>query len=206
MIPKTTGTDLRAQKNAIRAEYKKRRAALPENLKAAYDTKICTQFLASMTYRYAEILLLYAPMPGEIDILPIAKDALRHKKTVAFPRCHTESCEMTYHIVTSLDDLKPGAYHILEPDAALPIYHAEHPIHEELRHAVCLVPGLTFDTEGYRIGYGKGYYDRYLPEFSGVRVGTIYTDFILPVLPRGRFDLSVDILVTEKGVQAVHAK
>ena len=65
------------------------------------------------------------------------------------------------------------------------------------------MPGVAFDKNRNRIGYGKGFYDRYLSSFSGCKIGVIYSDYILPVVPRGRFDVSVDTLLTEKGVKSV---
>lgn len=202
MIHKTRGLEIKARKNEIRTEYKARRAALAPDVKQAYDEKICALFLASITYRYAKTLLLYAPYTDEIDIMPIAEKALADGKTIAFPRCRKETCEMDYHIITGPAELKSGAYGIREPDADAPVYL---PADNNEEHPVCIVPGLVFDGEGYRVGYGKGYYDRFLAGFTGVRVGMVYTDFILQRVPRGRFDLSVDVLVTEKGVRAVHA-
>ena len=55
----------------------------------------------------------------------------------------------------------------------------------------------------FRLGYGKGFYDRYLSEFKGSRIGIVYSDYIMPTVPRGRFDVSVDILLTENGVKTV---
>jgi 5-formyltetrahydrofolate cyclo-ligase len=104
---------------------------------------------------------------------------------------------MEYHTVGSLDELTPDAYGILEPPADAPVYD---PINEK-RSAVCFVPGLVYDRAGYRLGYGKGFYDRYLSHFSGCTLGVVYSDYILPTVPRGRFDVSVDILLTEKGVK-----
>ena len=105
--------------------------------------------------------------------------------------------EMSHCIVQSLDELKTGAYGILEPPEDAPVYEPE----KDTGAAVCFVPGLVYDKAGYRLGYGKGFYDRYLSAFSGCTIGVVYSDYILPVVPRGRFDVSVDILLTEKGVK-----
>lgn len=203
MIHKTKGFEIRMQKCEMRERYKELRHALPREVREKNDAKICALFLGSITYRYAKILLAYAPLPDEIDIMPIVRQALADGKSVAFPRCSDEKCTMEYHLVTDLSMLECGTYGIREPDASLPVYRSCGG--EGSEHPVCIVPGVVFDTDGFRIGYGKGYYDRYLAAFSGVRVGMVYSGFILPRLPRGRFDLSVDVMVTEKGVRAVHA-
>ena len=65
--------------------------------------------------------------------------------------------------------------------------------------------GLVYDKKGYRIGYGKGFYDRFLSEFKGVAIGLCYSSFCVPEVPKGRFDKHVDVIITEKGVYAVNA-
>ncbi|MBR5870224.1 MAG: 5-formyltetrahydrofolate cyclo-ligase [Clostridia bacterium] len=203
MIHKTQGNEIRAKKNEIRARYKTYRASLSQEERAARDGSICSRFLASITYRYAKVILMYAPLADEIDVMPIARQALADGKTVAFPRCSKTECTMEYHIVDSVDALTSGSYGIMEPSEDAPVWHAKDCDAEA--HPVCIVPGLVFDRAGYRVGYGKGYYDRYLGSFPGVRVGMVYADCVLPLIPRGRFDLSVDVLVTDKGVRAVNA-
>ena len=65
---------------------------------------------------------------------------------------------------------------------------------------ICIVPAMAYDKKGFRLGYGKGFYDRFLPNFLGIKAGFCYSDFIKNQLPRGRFDISVDMIITEKGV------
>ena len=203
MIHKTNGTEIRARKNEIRTQYKVMRAEMTAQERTERDQRICDLFLSSITYRYAKVLLMYAPLDGEIDVMPIARQALADGKTVAFPRCCKSDCTMEYHVVQSVEELIVGSYGISEPPADAPIRYAAECTAEE--HPVCLVPGLVFDRAGYRVGYGKGYYDRYLSTFPGVRVGIVYADCVLGEIPRGRFDLAVDVLVTDKGVRAVNA-
>lgn len=195
------GFDIRERKMALRREYRARRKAIPETQKSAYDEAICTRFLSTATYRFANVLLVYAPLADEIDIMPIVRHALADKKTVAFPLCDTQTSQMTFHIVTNESELSIGAYGIREPRADLPVYQYR----ATDGAAVCLLPGLLFDEKGFRLGYGKGYYDRYLASFGGVRVGLVYSEFLLPRVPRGRYDLSANVIVTEKEVRAIHA-
>ena len=142
---------------------------------------------------------MYSPLKNEIDVLPIGKNALEKNKNVAFPLCDSTKSTMTYHLVTDVDnDLKKGSFGILEPHSFLPEFNMKQ------TNAVILVPGLVFDKKGYRIGYGKGYYDRYLSSFKGTKIGICYSDFILDEVPRGRFDTSVDFIITEKGVKKLN--
>ena len=193
--------EIRKRKNDIREKYKALRAAISPEKKAQMDEKICRSFISLATYRYASVLLMYAPKGTEVDIFPIARQALADGKKVAFPRCIPESHDMEYHYVTSLDQLKKGAYGLLEPSEDLPIYDRS-----STAPSACIVPALVYDKNGYRLGYGKGYYDRYLGSYPGSKVGMIYSDFIINDLPRGRFDLSVDFIATEKGIRVVDKK
>lgn len=188
---------IRKIKDEIRAEYSARRASMDPAEKKRRDDAICRAATALASFRYAEYVLLYAATENEIQIQAIAEEALARGKKIAFPRCDKESHTMQYHLVSSLDELAQDSYGILEPPQENPIYDPEN----DLGSAVCFVPGLVYDKAGYRLGYGKGFYDRYLSHFSGCTLGVVYSDYILPTVPRGRFDVSVDILLTEKGVK-----
>lgn len=195
--------ELREHKNRIRKEFKALRRSMEPSVKKDYDKRICDRFLNLASYRFADTLLLYAPLSDEIDIYPIAEDALKRGKTVAFPRCDNDAHTMTYHIVSELSQLKEGSYGIMEPDPSLPVYNPER---SKKENSVCFVPALVFDKEGYRLGYGKGYYDRYLSRsYKGSRMGVGYSFCLVDTLPRGRFDTAVDFLVTEKGVISINA-
>ena len=182
-------------KNEMRGVYRERRRMIDPAEKAERDGALCAAAVSLASYRYAKYVLLYAPTEEEIDVMPIAHDALSKGKAVAFPKCDPEKRTMTYRIVSSPDELVPGYSGILEPPSSLPEFDLS-----ESGHAVCFVPGLVFDTSGGRLGYGKGYYDRFLTSFGGNAVGVVYSDFIVNSVPRGRYDFPIKILLTEKGV------
>lgn len=188
--------EIRKRKNEIREKYKTLRAAIPVETKEAMDDKICRSFISSATYRFASVILMYAPKHDEVNVMPVAQQALADGKKVAFPRCIPETHEMFYHFIESLGDLETGSYGISEPRSDLAVYDKTSP-----EPAVCIVPAIVYDTKGYRLGYGKGYYDRYLGTFAGSKVGMIYSSLVIDSLPRGRYDLSVDFIVTERGIK-----
>ncbi|MBE6632436.1 MAG: 5-formyltetrahydrofolate cyclo-ligase [Ruminococcaceae bacterium] len=188
--------EIRILKNKLREEYRERRRALPKEVKESRDSLICKRFLTLTSYRYAKTLLVYAPTGEEIDIFPIIRDALEKGKNVAFPKCCPENSTMVYKIISSADDLSKGCFGLMEPDDSLPSYEGDG------TDAICIIPAIVYDKKGYRIGYGKGYYDRYLSSFKGIKAGVGYSDFMLDSVPHGRFDLTVDVLITEKGVKS----
>ncbi len=188
--------EIRKKKNELRDRYRELRLGLDPKLKAEMDKKICESFILSATYRYASVLLLYAPKSDEVNVYPIAERALADGKKVAFPRCIVGTHDMDFHFVDDMALLERGSYGLMEPPKELPIYDRETP-----EPAACVIPALVYDRKGYRLGYGKGYYDRYLGKFAGSKVGFVYSSFIVDEIPRGRYDLSVDFMVTERGIR-----
>lgn len=188
---------VRDQKNALREKYRSERAAIAVEERKRRDDAIANAAANMASFRLAEYVLMYAPTGEEIDVTDIARRALELGKKVLYPVCSKEEHTMVYRQIASLDDLRPGAYGIPEPPDDAPEYDPE----RDTGSAICFVPGLVYDRAGYRVGYGKGFYDRYLSAFAGCKIGVIYDDYILRQVPRGRFDVKVDILLCEKGVR-----
>lgn len=195
--------ELRSLKNRLRSDYSDLRRSIASDEKTTRDKKICDTFVSLVTYRYADTLLIYYPTPYEIDVRPIAEKAIKDGKKVAFPRCKPDDRTMTFHYVTEIDEVNElSEYKIPEPPCSAPVFD---PNFCKAEKAVCLIPAIVYDYDGYRLGYGKGYYDRYLAKFHGIRVGVVYSDFIIKQVPRGKYDLSVNLLMTEKGVKVINA-
>ena len=188
--------DLLQRKKELRESLIAARDAIPAQVRASRDEAIIARFTRLVTYRYSKLLLLYSPIGSEIDVLPLEKAALRDGKKVAYPRCG-EDRTMKFYIVPSHEALEPGFHGIMEPPQGFP----EADISDASGAAV-IIPALSWDMTGHRIGYGGGYYDRWLPGFAGAKVGFCYSDNLSRELPRGRFDAGCGIIVTEKGVRA----
>jgi 5-formyltetrahydrofolate cyclo-ligase len=189
---------LKIAKTEIRETYLQKRRDMPAEEKRRKEELLCLHFLRSASYRYYDTLLMYSPKPEEIDITPIALKALSDGKRVAYPRCIAGSRLMDFHFVTSVDLPDQNGYGIKEPSADSPKYDPA-----ESCCAVCLIPAIAFDRHGYRIGYGGGYYDRFLSRFKGALAGVIFSDFITDSLPHGKFDLRADTIFTEGGAVPV---
>ena len=184
----------------LRAQYIETRKSIPDDLKAEMDAKICKYAFNLASFRFSKVVLLYAPIRGEIDLMPLAREAIARGKKVAFPRCNTADHTMKYHFVSDLSELAAGAMNIPEPPESAPVYDPE----TDKSEATCFIPALIYDEGGYRVGYGGGYYDRYLRLFGGSKVGVVYSDFMVKRVPRGRFDVKCDIMLTEKNVRIPH--
>ena len=191
--------EIRKHKIEIRKQNLERRFAIPSEIRKIRDGKICRNILSSAAFRYADIVLLYYPVKAEVDVLPVMEAALRAGKKVAFPRCCAEDHSMIFYYVSSVDDFETGAYGLKEPLETLPFFN---PQTDGDQNVLCVVPAVVYDRRGYRIGYGGGYYDRFFGQFRPASIGVAYEEFIVKNVPHGRYDISVDVVVSERGIYA----
>lgn len=162
--------------------------------RAAADAAILTHLVNSALYRDAELLLTYVSIRSEADTRSIIAHALAHDKRVAVPRC--EGTQMTFHLIPALSALQPGAFGVPEPDpAACP------PI-DPPAGTLCLIPGLSFDRLGGRLGYGAGFYDRYLAAHPVTRLGLCAERCVAAAVPLEATDQRMHLLLTERGFTA----
>lgn len=185
------GQDINAAKRALRTACKAQRLRLSAEEKARLDKAVADKLFALSAYRNARTLLCYVSTEIEVDTRAILAHALSVGKTVAVPRCIANSREMDFYILPDLSALLRGAYGILEPAPA----RCEKLT--DLSTGLCIVPALSYDKSGYRLGFGKGYYDRFLSRFSGQTVGLAYENCFVQSLPHDAFDRRVDVVLTE---------
>lgn len=183
-------------KTQLRQYYKalRRRMSAAEKLK--YDEQIAQAFLNSELYKNCDELLVYVSLDIEVGTLDIISQALR-EKTVLCPRCISGQNIMEFYNIKNMDELCPGSYGILEPKTD---GKAEKSFSD---NSLCIVPGLSYDRNGYRLGFGKGFYDRFLSAFNGKSVGLCYDSCLCQSLPCDDFDKCVDYLITQSGCAAL---
>lgn len=186
--------NVRELKMKMRETFKAKRKALAPETKAMWDEKISQRLASLVSVRYADEILSFSPIAGEVNISGFNDYAMKSGKDFYLPRCR-ENGEMDFHLVKNAEELENGSFSIKEPSADAPIWK-----NENGKRAVCIIPAMSYDKKGFRLGYGKGYYDRHLSSKNTLKIGVCYTSFISDSIPRGRFDLSVDIIVTEKGI------
>lgn len=159
---------MEASKNAIRKEILYRRKQLrPEERKKA-SVMLTERILGHQWYYLSEYLLGFFPYGSEPDICEILSDALRKGKKVYLPR--VMGTEMEFFRVNSLQETAEGYKGIMEPAGDTERY-----VYDETkaRCTLMLMPGVAFDSNRNRIGYGKGFYDRYLQEKAALQIRTI---------------------------------
>lgn len=191
--------DIFELKRETRRIFSERRKSISEAGRVVFDEKLLLKTVSLEAYKKAETLLAYYPVKNEPNILPIVLRALKDGKKVAFPISKPDGFELDFRLIRGLDDLTEGMYSIPEPSA-----DSEKYVNNE--KTLCIVPGLAFDRKGKRIGYGKGYYDRFLGGFRGVSLGLCYADFLVDALVVEETDISLDIIITDKEEIFVNGK
>lgn len=192
--------DIRKIKNEYRAKAKEYRTSLTENEKSSLDRAIFENLCSVCEYENSKTVLCYMSTPAEVDTKEIISSLFGQSKIVAVPRCIDNSRDMEFYIISSFEDTYKRTFGVFEPDSQ------KCQRLRDYRNAVCILPGLGFDKKGYRLGYGKGYYDRFLSSFSGVKIGIVYEKCLFQKLMHGFFDIPADIVVTEKQVYYVKGK
>lgn len=184
--------DIRPLKAELRDHYKALRRSMSASVKARCDEQIARRVTMLWQYTHSQTLITYVSTPIEVDTHRIIEQALAAGKRVAVPRCVPGTRDMEFYFIEGLDELEPGTFGVLEPRPD------RRRLLTDVSRGLCLVPALCYDWRGFRLGYGKGYYDRFLAGFGGHMVGLCYSDCVRRKLPHGRFDRPVELLVTER--------
>lgn len=148
-------------------------------------------FIKSEIYKNAKVIMLYYPLGNETDTLYVFKKALNDNKTVVFPVTDVVTNELTAVRADNNTQFSKGAYSIFEPDVKK--------VYDE-KIDVVIVPGIAFEKSGWRVGFGKGCYDRFLKKIDAVKVGFCYDFQVVDTIENDSFDIKMDYLVSESGM------
>ena len=183
------------EKQRLREERLAARETLSEQERTVLDDCIIQKLLATPEYAEAATVLTYVSVLSEVSTRMFIERALRDGKTVAVPRCLPGHC-LEFVAITSLDQLIAAPFGLLEPPKELPAL-----TEEQMDASICIVPALLVDTKGYRLGYGAGFYDRFLSTYPGKKICLAYQQNLSrETLPHTAFDVAVDMVITELDV------
>jgi len=173
-------------KQELRRVIRQRKRAMTDAEIAEKSRRLAELFFDTEAYRRAETIYGYMPYNQEVRTVPILEQALRDGKKVAVPKCYGQ--EMRFLYLTDLSLVEKGYAGIPEPIADAPV--------AQDRTALVLMPGMAFDPQGHRIGYGGGFYDRFLVEEPEHPTVALCYDFqVLPELETEEFDIPVDLVL-----------
>jgi 5-formyltetrahydrofolate cyclo-ligase len=185
------------EKKILRKEILTKRKNIDIVEKEKMDRKICDKFYESKYYRDAKNIFIYISYDSEINTKEIINKALIDNKKIYVPRTEFKTRLMDAVEIISLDNLIESEYGILEPSI-------EEPHIEPNELDLIVVPGVAFDRNGGRIGYGAGFYDRYFKKINKDNIKKIqklalaYDFQILENIPMNEHDVPVSYIITEK--------
>lgn len=192
-----------SEKNLLRATYKDiRKSLLKEttlNLeikKHSLDRQIFKNLVSNVDFNKYKSILCYVSFGIEVDTLSLIEYLTKNGIHVYAPKCYRENNCMKFFKIDSIQSLVYGEYkNVLEP-----IEDTSNEL-TDFSNCLCIVPALSFDTLGYRLGWGGGYYDRFFRANKNIfKVGLVYSSCIADTLPRDRYDISVDLVVSEENI------
>jgi 5-formyltetrahydrofolate cyclo-ligase len=184
--------DLKRGKRALRREARSRRNGLSADEREQMSEDVARYVLALPAVAHASTVMAFSSFGSEVDTGPIIEHLARDGRRVALPRVEGGNIVPVEH--RPGDPAKPSSFGPLEPSAGERIRP------EEID--VVIVPGLAFDRSGHRVGYGRGFYDRFLGTLrpDALAVGICFSVQLVDDVPRGRGDRPVDLVVTEHGL------
>lgn len=180
-------------KKELRKVLLEKRRNIPKEKKAKYDKEISEKIISSDYFKKAEQVLVFASTDEEFDTRYIIERCRFEHKRVFYPLCLDRDGNMKFYKVDSVGDLEVGMYGILEPKNTCKPYRPK-------ESDIAIVPALSVDKRKYRIGYGKGYYDRFLKNFNGVSICPCYSEMCAENLIADEYDIKVSHVATEKEV------
>ena len=178
-----------ADKKELRSYIKTKRKSV-EN-KAEKDSLVVQNLLSLDEIKKADTVLCYISLDDEICTDEIVRVLLDSGKSVGAPYCVDNNGNMDFYYITDFDDLRIQSFGVREPntDKCKEV--------SDFDGSLIVLPGLCFDENNYRLGYGKGYYDRFLEKYSLISVGLCYNSLIVKKVPTDIYDKKADFVITE---------
>lgn len=176
-------------KESLRKLYRNIRKSVSHSEKTRFDKQIFTALINSDLYKSSEQILVYVSVKDEADTYDFIDYSLKNNKKIAVPIC--ENNNMYFCEISSTNDLVTGKY-------GIPTVKAGNNIPVNITsETLCIVPAVCFDKCGYRIGYGGGYYDRFLSQNKVRTIGICYSRCLCNSIKPDTYDVSVDYILTE---------
>lgn len=177
------------EKKDIRHQILTKRLDIEKEELYSKSETICNSFLSLPQYQNVDLLYIYMDFKNEVVTKQIIVDAHQKGKKVAIPKVQNDQI-VFYYLEPNDKELKEGFFGIREPEMTKPVKD---------KSGIMVIPGIAFDEKGYRVGYGKGYYDRYLQENKvAQKISLVLELQMIEKVPYDAYDIPVDMIITEK--------
>lgn len=177
------------KKKELRKQILAKRKGLSESSVIGKSNIITTKLIELKSFKKANSVHLYYPINNEVDTRKIIEYLWEKKINVIMPRTDFNNHILVNYVVTNFDQLEKTKFNMLEPRESLEIFSGSPDL--------ILVPGVAFDFDCNRMGYGGGFYDRFLSESTGCKIALSYDLQILEKLPTEDHDIKMDMIITE---------
>ncbi|NLY47039.1 MAG: 5-formyltetrahydrofolate cyclo-ligase [Tissierella sp.] len=182
-------------KKSIRNHILDNRSKLGEVYHKSYSETIINKLYDSSFYKDAKIIMTFISFGDEVDTHDFIKKSLSNDKKIVVPITFPKTKEIKPSEIHGFDELEIGFYNILTPKDEFIRFIDPKDID------LAIVPGVAFDRNGYRVGYGGGYYDRFLSKYPDiVKLGVAFDLQLIDAVPKENFDIPVDLIITEKEI------
>lgn len=170
-------------KQILRNRYKEIRKNIKN--KEVLDNRIFYKVIETEEYKQSNLILIYVSLKDEVDTFKLIEYSLKIGREVAVPKC--EGDNIVFCNINKLSDLEEGSFRILEPKT--------NEVISNFSDSICIIPGIAFDKENNRIGYGKGFYDRFLQNYNGIKIGLTYKECICEKIDNDSNDIKMDKII-----------
>lgn len=185
---------LKSRKSKLRKDIKRRLDAMTAENRHERSVAVCRRVQGLEQFQHASTVMMYMPLPSEVDILPLAISCFQAGRTVCVPDVNWERKEIRPVEITSIAD------DVMELDEHGIRIPREGGIILPTQIDLVLIPGIAFDTQGNRLGRGAGFYDRFLRRLSrdAATVAAAFDEQVVDDVPIGPHDICVQVLVTDR--------
>ena len=193
-------------KEKVRKKAVETRDSIDEESRQHKSEEIAKKILEADWFKEADIVLSYHAFRSEVEVDALNRAVLTQGKKLYLPKTYVKEKQIRFFEITDLSKLKRGYQKIWEPTGEEPEFSFE-TVKEEQKKVLMIMPGTAYDARGYRMGYGGGYYDRYLnaheEEWKMIDFMTAFAAFSeqkMILIPGERCDVKPDVIVTEKEI------
>jgi len=193
-------------KEKVRKKAVETRDSIDEESRQQKSEEIAKKILEADWFKEADIVLSYHAFRSEVEVDALNRAVLTQGKKLYLPKTYVKEKQIRFFEITDLSKLKRGYQKIWEPTGEEPEFSFE-TVKEEQKKVLMIMPGTAYDARGYRMGYGGGYYDRYLnaheAEWKMIDFMTGFAAFSeqkMILIPGERCDVKPDVIVTEKEI------
>lgn len=182
------------EKATLRKEMLAKLAEVNPEKRKEIEQKLLDNLLTTELWKNAQTIGIYLSFGNEWETRGIIEEAWKQGKQVTIPKTIPETKEMKFYQIDNYSQVQKGHFDIEEPIIDRTTFIEKHKID------LLIVPGVVFSADGYRVGFGGGYYDRFLTDFIHPTISLVWSEQLIQTVPTNKYDLPVQYILTEKGM------